>query len=180
MRIYLPHHLQVDIGQLRVHQLEIKRGRARRIPTEERIYPVCQMEVESQEHFVIQCPKYFMLGQGKLGHFLIAAIAAYHKWDQSLWPRRVERKAVQQSITKISSRKRRHVRLHNPPGLNSHFSRPRHREPDHDPTFLLPRYWIPWLYQDEIAWIRLRHDLQRGYHLSHSGMHLQIIIPCTV
>ncbi|MCO5610717.1 hypothetical protein L7F22_064958 [Adiantum nelumboides] len=60
MQIYMPHHLRVVIGQLRVssHQLAIERGRAQGIPREERICQICQTEVESEEHMVIRCPAY--------------------------------------------------------------------------------------------------------------------------
>ncbi|MCO5575025.1 hypothetical protein L7F22_028822 [Adiantum nelumboides] len=46
MQQYMPHHLRVAIGQLRVssHQLEIERGRARGIPRENRTCSVCQTE----------------------------------------------------------------------------------------------------------------------------------------
>ncbi|KAH7307766.1 hypothetical protein KP509_22G076800 [Ceratopteris richardii] len=63
MQTYLSHHLRVIIEQLRVssHQLEIERGQSRGVPREERWCPVCQTEVESEEHFVIRCPAYLDL-----------------------------------------------------------------------------------------------------------------------
>ncbi|MCO5548984.1 hypothetical protein L7F22_002449 [Adiantum nelumboides] len=56
MQRYMPHHLQVVIGQLRVssHQLEIERDRAKGLPRDERICPICHTEVESEEHFMVK------------------------------------------------------------------------------------------------------------------------------
>ncbi|MCO5608681.1 hypothetical protein L7F22_062895 [Adiantum nelumboides] len=106
MQRYMPHHLRVVIGQLRVssHQLEIERGRARGLPRDERICPICHTEVESEEHFMVRCPAYSALrvqfgmedtlqqriarsDQVQLGRFLTAALGIR---EQILQPRLVQ------------------------------------------------------------------------------------------
>ena len=39
------------------HQLEIERGRHRSIPTSQRICKLCNLEVEDELHFLLECPK---------------------------------------------------------------------------------------------------------------------------
>ena len=39
------------------HQLEIERGRYRNIPASQRICKLCNLEVEDELHFLLECPK---------------------------------------------------------------------------------------------------------------------------
>ena len=39
------------------HQLEIERGRYRKIPASQRICKLCNLEVEDKLHFLLECPK---------------------------------------------------------------------------------------------------------------------------
>ncbi len=120
MQQYMPHHLRVAIGQLRVssHQLEIERGRARGISREDRTCPVCQTEVETEEHFMLRCPAYSELrqrfgiegtlqtcmrrrDQTHVGQFIIEAL---HIREESTRPRPHDTGGVQQTITQFFQR----------------------------------------------------------------------------
>ena len=120
MQQYVPHHLRVAIGQLRVssHQLEIERGRARGIPREDRACPVCQTEVETEEHFMLRCPAYSELrhrlgiegtlqtcmrrtDQTRVGRFITGALRIR---EESTRPRPHDTGGVQQTITQFFSR----------------------------------------------------------------------------
>ncbi|KAH6554789.1 hypothetical protein KP509_1Z306500 [Ceratopteris richardii] len=126
MQTYLPHHLRVVIGQLEVssHQLEIERGQSRGVPRDERCCPVCEIEVESEEHFVIRCRAYLDLRaqfqieeslqlcmtmgeQQRLGRFLTAA---YERRERSLQPTHQTRVSTQQTITQFFQRAELHQR----------------------------------------------------------------------
>ncbi|KAH7365653.1 hypothetical protein KP509_18G039600 [Ceratopteris richardii] len=169
MQTYLPHHLRVVIRQLRVssHQLEIERGRSRGVPREERWCPVCQTEVESEEHFVIRCPAYLDLraqfhveesfqlcmtmgDQRRLGRFLTAA---YERRERSIQPIHQPRVSTQQTITQFFQRVELHQRGPSI-GLTLHQAaaqRARHR----------PRmggYRRPPPYQEDISRIRIAYD----------------------
>ncbi|MCO5601597.1 hypothetical protein L7F22_055720 [Adiantum nelumboides] len=120
MQRYMPHHLRVVIGQLRVssHQLEIERGIARGLPRDERICPICHTEVESEEHFMVRCPAYSALrvqfgmedtlqqciarsDQVQLGRFLTAALGIR---EQILQPRLQAGERTQRTITEFFQR----------------------------------------------------------------------------
>ncbi|MCO5611537.1 hypothetical protein L7F22_065790 [Adiantum nelumboides] len=120
MQRYMPHHLRVVIGQLRVssHQLEIERGRARGLPRDERICPICHTEVESEEHFMVRCPAYSALrvqfgmedtlqqciarsDQVQLGRFLTVALGIR---EQILQPRLQAGERTQRAITEFFQR----------------------------------------------------------------------------
>ncbi|MCO5569503.1 hypothetical protein L7F22_023216 [Adiantum nelumboides] len=188
MQRYMPHHLRVVIGQLRVssHQLEIERGRARGLPRDERICPICHTEVESEEHFMVRCTAYSALrvqfgmedtlqqciarsDQVQLGRFLTAAWGIR---EQILQPRLQAGERTQRTITEFFQREvsseRSSTRTSGLTLQQAETQRARRRP-------RVPGYRRPRPHQSEISRIRAlhQHHLEMRYASTHWTTRLQ-------
>ncbi|KAI5070875.1 hypothetical protein GOP47_0015218 [Adiantum capillus-veneris] len=67
MDSHLSHGLQCVIGQLRTssHQLQIETSRYTSTPAEERVCELCDIEPETEEHYICRCLVYYEIR----GHF---------------------------------------------------------------------------------------------------------------